>query len=68
MTYAPCKDCEDRQVGCHGTCLKYMKYRLLLACKRNTRFQATIGESYAILRARNYRDIEVRQSMLKRRK
>ena len=23
---APCKDCTERTVGCHGTCEKYAKY------------------------------------------
>ena len=24
---APCKDCSDRVVGCHGTCEKYQAFR-----------------------------------------
>lgn len=24
---APCKDCEDRFVGCHSTCTEYQKYK-----------------------------------------
>lgn len=24
---APCKDCHDRTVGCHGKCEKYLAYR-----------------------------------------
>ena len=24
---APCKDCTDRAVGCHGQCTKYATYR-----------------------------------------
>ena len=24
---APCKDCPDREVGCHGTCEKYQLFR-----------------------------------------
>ena len=23
----PCKDCPDRQVGCHSTCEKYLLYK-----------------------------------------
>lgn len=23
----PCKDCEEREVGCHGKCEKYQAYR-----------------------------------------
>lgn len=24
---APCKDCPDRQVGCHSTCEKYIEFK-----------------------------------------
>lgn len=24
---APCKDCEDREVGCHAGCEKYLAYK-----------------------------------------
>lgn len=24
---APCKDCADRHIGCHGECEKYIKYK-----------------------------------------
>lgn len=27
MNKAPCKDCPDRQVGCHSTCEKYLAFR-----------------------------------------
>lgn len=27
MNKAPCKDCPDRQVGCHSTCEKYLTFR-----------------------------------------
>ena len=27
MAKAPCKDCPDRVVGCHGTCTKYQEFR-----------------------------------------
>lgn len=27
MGYAPCKDCTERQVGCHGDCPKYAAFR-----------------------------------------
>ena len=23
---SPCKDCEDREVGCHGKCEKYQRF------------------------------------------
>lgn len=27
MNKAPCKDCPNRQVGCHSTCEKYLTFR-----------------------------------------
>lgn len=24
---SPCKDCSDRELGCHSTCKKYMKFQ-----------------------------------------
>lgn len=26
ITQSPCKDCCDREIGCHSTCDKYLKY------------------------------------------
>lgn len=26
ITDAPCKGCEDRSLGCHATCSKYIEY------------------------------------------
>lgn len=27
MAKVPCKDCPDRVVSCHSTCIKYLEYR-----------------------------------------
>ena len=27
VIFNPCKDCTDREVGCHGKCEKYAQYR-----------------------------------------
>ena len=27
MDGAPCKDCKDRHIGCHGKCEKYLEYK-----------------------------------------
>ena len=27
MANAPCKDCPDRKMGCHGRCEKYLAFR-----------------------------------------
>ena len=34
MAIYPCKGCEDRVVGCHGTCERYLK-----ACAENERIK-----------------------------
>lgn len=28
MTQAPCKDCKDRQLGCHDKCNKYLGFKI----------------------------------------
>ena len=27
MSLVPCKDCPERQLGCHSSCSKYLRYR-----------------------------------------
>ena len=27
MILAPCKDCENREIGCHSRCVAYIKYK-----------------------------------------
>lgn len=27
MILAPCKDCENREIGCHSRCAAYIKYK-----------------------------------------
>lgn len=31
FTPSPCKDCKNREIGCHSTCEKYIKYSKLNA-------------------------------------
>ena len=40
---SPCKDCPDRQVGCHGTCGKYKDYRAALDAHNEARSSAKAG-------------------------
>ena len=43
---APCKGCEDRYVGCHGSCQKYMDWRE--ACfKENYELRGKVLEHYS---------------------
>lgn len=33
--HCPCKDCPDREVGCHGKCKRYAEWRKVLEEKRH---------------------------------
>lgn len=37
---APCKDCGDRYVGCHGKCEKYLTFRSRLDEENNKTYKA----------------------------
>ena len=39
MKIAPCKDCKDRAIGCHGTCEKYSEYRKQREKERELRYK-----------------------------
>lgn len=60
---SPCKDCPDREVGCHGGCEKYKEYRAALEAHKEQRAGARAGAIDA-----NGYDIERRARMLKRRR
>ena len=34
---APCKDCQDRELGCHGKCARYQEYWNVQEKKRRMR-------------------------------
>ena len=40
----PCKDCDDREVGCHGKCAKYNEHRERCAEDRKKRFDSYAPE------------------------
>lgn len=35
---SPCKDCLDRQLGCHSTCKKYLTYKEILETIRKEKY------------------------------
>lgn len=43
---SPCMDCEDRIVGCHSTCEKYIAYRKDLSQKRNEEKKKRYGSTW----------------------
>lgn len=44
MMTAPCKDCADRYVGCHGSCPRYAEY----AAERQGVYQERIRQAAAL--------------------
>lgn len=57
MLRAPCKDCPDRHLGCHGTCEKYQEYK-----KRHDEEVAALqSEKDAYADMYNYREEKVRR-------
>lgn len=55
--YTPCKDCTDREIGCHSSCDKYATYRAIIDEYKN----ATYGQRKAAGEYREYRrDLMIR--------
>lgn len=53
MVSAPCKDCKDREVGCHSKCNRYLKFKEeLKVIKEKEREDFMIYEYYSYSRAR----------------
>ena len=44
---APCKDCANRVLGCHGTCERYAEYKTGIAEEKERVKAAYSGESLA---------------------
>lgn len=43
---SPCKDCPDRQLGCHSTCKKYLTYKEICETIREEKYnQAELENS-----------------------
>lgn len=57
--YAPCKDCQEHAVGCHGTCPKYAAFRynnrLIRAARRRETLESVYGGKAEYLPPRRYR-------------
>lgn len=45
---SPCKDCPDRQVGCHGSCEKYAAFRADTLRRAAANREAIIADSAVI--------------------
>lgn len=37
---SPCKDCEERVLGCHSTCEKYQEFNAYMEEQRKARYKA----------------------------
>lgn len=43
---APCKDCIDRHIACHGSCKKYIEWKQRLELIKQARRQYEIRRGY----------------------
>lgn len=48
MIICPCKDCKDRQVGCHSKCLAYLDYKEELEARKKTEREEQLAKRYTI--------------------
>ena len=46
MILAPCKDCENREIGCHSRCAAYIKYKSVLNDAKKDIIDCQDYESY----------------------
>ena len=55
MIDAPCKYCEDRSLGCHATCSKYIEYAKYAEEQRQKRHkrQRVVDDMFATQRKSN---------------
>lgn len=51
MILAPCKGCEERKVGCHGSCERYAEFVRLNELRKKGKMEVLETE-YALFRAR----------------
>lgn len=51
---APCKDCEDRELGCHSKCEKYIEYKKCSDLKKEEIIKESRIKSFKI-------DVEVKK-------
>ena len=52
---SPCYKCEDRVVGCHGSCEKYKAYAGIVADNRAERFEAN-EKNHALISKRREKE------------
>ena len=46
MILAPCKDCENREIGCHSRCVAYIKYKKELNDTKKSIIECQDYETY----------------------
>lgn len=56
MLKPPCKDCEDREIGCHGKCEAYMEWaKEHEALRENDRTERVIDFTLRKLRRKRWK-------------
>lgn len=43
----PCNNCEDREIGCHSKCTKYIKFKSLKDAEREARLKDRVALTYS---------------------
>ena len=56
MIKSPCKDCQNRRLLCHSSCLEYLEYFKSNEELKKKRFQETEKDYFAITRHRELKD------------
>lgn len=51
----PCLNCEDRILGCHSTCEKYIAYKNEITRRRNLKIKRLKDEEYFIMKNYQYK-------------
>ena len=51
MRGAPCKDCADRKLGCHGNCPKYQEFKAYCDLVNEKRLQKNLADQYQLDKA-----------------
>ena len=45
---SPCKNCEDRELGCHAYCIAYKKYDAERVAVRNKKMTEALTTGYVV--------------------
>lgn len=59
----PCKDCDDREAGCHGRCERYAAFRVEIETGKEEERREHEAAAYAKIRSLSYRSRVVKDKL-----